>query len=266
MHYLSYTILHLVSKAYAQTGLNPCPVPDIPCDGSGTTDVYIVNSLIVGAKEAFGYVLFAMMVFYGVKLIIGADNDSTITESYHSYAFALIGTILAGAAFTLADTFATQSGDLINPELLVSSDGVLAGVILALKSLLFAAVVFNIFYQGFRLVSSQDESQTEKSKKQFIYGLVGAGIVVLASSLVNGFTGFDSSAIGVQAVGVANFMGSILGAFAVISIFVAGLYLVFAVNEQNSEKAKKVLSTAVIVLVVTIMSLALINITNQIPF
>jgi len=49
-------------------------------------------------------------------------------------------------------------------------------------------------------------------------------------------------------------------------MFVAGLYLVFAVNEQNAEKAKKILTAAFIVLVVVVMSLALINITHDAPF
>lgn len=251
--------MRLSAKAYA-AGLDPCPVSTLPCDGGGSADSYIISRLIDGAREAFGYILFAMMVFYGVKLILGSDNDSTISESYNSYGYALFGTILAGGAFMFANTFATTEGDLINPG---PGIAVVEGVIIVLKEMLTSAVVFNIFYQGFRLISSQDESQTDKAKKQFIYGLIGAVFVVLATPIVNAFTGFNADGISTEAVGIANYIGAILGAFAIVSIFVAGLYLVFAVNEQNNEKAKKVLSTAIIVLVVTIMSLALINIVYQ---
>jgi len=260
MHYLSLLFFGLIDSVYAD-GINPCPIPGLPCDNGGG-DAVVVTTLLSGAQIVFGSVLIAMLVFYGIRLIMGSDNDSTITETYHSYAYAVIGTILAGGALMFANTFATK-GTLINAA---PTNVVLNGVITAFRAILYSAVIFNIFYQGFRLVSSQDESQTDKAKKQFIYGLVGAAIVLLAGPLVTGFAFKDSSVAGTQAVGIANFMGAILGALAVIAMFVSGLYLVFAVNEQNSDKAKKVLSGAVIVLIITIMSLALINITYQIPF
>ncbi len=256
---LAFLLGTLVPRVSAQ--IDPCPLNILPCD-NGTGDVVILGILTGGAKIAFGSVLFAMMVYYGIKLIVGADNDSTITESYHAYAYALIGTVLAGAAFTLADSFAVQ-GVLVDSA---PASVVFGGVILAFRSILYVALVFNIFYQGFRLVSSQDESQTDKAKKQFIYGLVGAAIVLLAQPLVAGFWLINPDVAGAQAVGIANFMGAILGALAVIAMFVAGLYLVFAVNPQNAEKAKKVLIGAIIILIICILSLALINVTANAPF
>ncbi|PIR53963.1 hypothetical protein COU75_03305 [Candidatus Peregrinibacteria bacterium CG10_big_fil_rev_8_21_14_0_10_42_8] len=261
MQYISFVILSFISKAHAQ--IVPCPIDTstLPCDAGGTGNIVVVGIFLNGAKIAFGSILFAMLVFYGIKLIMGADNDSTITESYHSYAYAAIGTILAGGAFAFANTFAVQ-GVLVDAA---PTNSVLIGVIVSFRALIYSALVFNIFYQGFRLVSSQDEGQAEKAKKQFIYGLVGAAIALLAEPIVFGFSTSDSGAIGVQAVGIANFIGTILGTFTVIAMFVAGLYLVFAVNEQNSDKAKKVLIGALIVLIVVIMSLALINIAHNAP-
>lgn len=266
MQYFFILFFGLSGSAYAQSAadIKPCPIPGIPCDTGGGTDAEVISILLNGAQIVFVSVLSAMLIFYGARLIMGADNDSTISETYQSYAYAVIGTILAGSAILFANTFTVPTGDAI-----ISADPtnvVLAGVITAFKAILYSAVVFNIFYQGFRLVSSQDESQTEKAKKQFIYGLIGAAIVLLAEPLVGGFISKQSGVAGTQAIGIANFLGAILGALAVIAMFVSGLYLVFAVNEQNSDKAKKVLSGAVIVLIITIMSLALINITYYAPF
>jgi len=42
--------------------------------------------------------------------------------------------------------------------------------------------------------------------------------------------------------------------------------LVFAVNEQNSEKAKKIIITTFVVLAVCMISLALIRLTFRAPF
>jgi hypothetical protein len=243
-------------------GIDPCPLGSntLKCPGAGAS-FFIANILIGGAKLAFGGVLFAMLIWYGMKLIMGADNDSTITEVYNSYTYAVIGTILAGGAFALANTFALE-GIIMNQA---PTNEILLGVRIALRAILGTALLFNIFYQGYRLISSQDDSQVEKSKKQFIYGMVGAGIVILADVLVTAFIGSDSQLINTHIIGIANFIGTILGAFAVIALFIAGLWLVFAVNEQNKDKAKKIIITTFIVLAVSMVSLALIRFTVDAP-
>lgn len=253
----SATFPELVSAAQ----INPCPLGTLSCPGySG--DLFLTSIILNAAKVAFGGVLFAMMIFYGFKLIFGADNDSTVTEVYNSYGYALVGTVLAGGALMFADTFAVP-GQIVNTD---PGNSIVFGVIATLRALLFIAVVFNIFYQGFRLVSSQDESQTDKAKKQFIYGLVGAAIVILSDRFVYAFSGRNYGILNVEAVGIANFLGTILGAFAVIALFVAGLWLVLAVNEQNKDKAKKIIIAAFVVLVITMVSLALIRLTIEAPF
>ena len=243
------------------TNINPCPLGSLACPGDGA-DVFIAGILVGGGKFAFAGILFAMLVFYGFKLIMGADNDSTISEVYNSYAYALIGTVMAGGAFLVANTFALP-GVVVNAA---PTNTILFGVITALRTILFSALLFNIFYQGYRLVSSQDESQVEKAKKQFIYGMVGAGIVILADRLVFSFTSANIGIISTEVIGIANFLGTILGAFGVIALFVAGLWLVFAVNEQNSEKAKKIIIATFIVLAVCMVSLALVRLTFRAPF
>lgn len=234
--------------------LNPCPLNNLACPGA-YADSYFAFILVNSAKYVFAGILFAMLVWYGFKLILGADNESTVTESYNAYAYAAIATILAGGAFTLANTFAV-------PTVLVNQapgNALVMGVINALRALLFTALIFNMSYQGFRLVSDQDESQAEKAKKQFIYGMVGAAIVILADRVVFAVSGANSGILTAEVVGIANFIGTILGAFAVIALFVAGLWLVLAVNDQNAQKAKKIITTSLVVLAVTMMSLAIIR-------
>ena len=249
-----------VEPALAQN-INPCPLGNLKCPGDNT-DQFIAGILISGSKFAFAGILFAMLIYYGFKLIMGADNDSTISEVYNAYAYAMIGTILAGGAFFFANTFAV-TGIVVNQA---PTNTILFGVITALRVLLFSALLFNMFYQGYRLISSQDESQVEKAKKQFIYGMVGAVIVILADRLVFAFSGVNIGIASTEAGGLANFVGTIVGAFGVIALFVAGLWLVFAVDEQNAEKAKKIIITTFIVLAVCMMALALVKLTFRAPF
>lgn len=258
-HLLLGSLLVLL-PAVVVAQIDPCPLGVLSCPGNNA-DAYFSGILINGAKTAFAGVLIAVLVWYGFKLIMGADNDSTVSEVYNAYAFAAIGTILAGGAFMFANTFGV-GGILINTA---PTNSVLAGVIAGFKALLYTLIVFNIFYQGYRLVSSQDDSQVEKAKKQFIYGLVGGAIVLLADVIVPAFVIVDPSIITTEAIGIANFIGTILGAFALIALFIAGIWLVLAVNEQNKDKAKKVIFTAFIVLLVCMISLVLIRETTQAP-
>ena len=240
--------------------IDPCPIADLACPG-GFADEYFADILSTGAKFAFGGVLFAMMIYYGFKLITGADNDSTVSEAYNAYAHAAIGTIMAGGAFFIADTFATP-GQLVDSD---AGNSLLFGVIETFRALLFAALVFNIFYQGFRLVVSQDDSQAEKAKKQFIYGMVGAAIVILADRVVFAFTNRDISIVSAEAVGIANFLGTLLGVFVVVALFVGGLYFIISIDESYRDRGRKIIIAALVVLAVTMLSLALIRITFTAP-
>ena len=234
--------------------IDPCPLGSLACPGNNA-DAYFANILVGGAKVAFGGILFAMLIFYGFKLVMGADNDSTISEVYNAYAYAMIGTVLAGGAFLFANTFAVP-GVAVNAE---PTNTILEGVINGLRALIFISLAFNLFYQGYRLVSSQDEGQAEKAKKQFIYGMIGAAIAAIADRLLAAFIDVDFGILSTEAVGIANFLGTILCVFAVIALFIAGLWLIFAVNEQNKDKAKNIITTVFIVLAVSLSSLALIR-------
>lgn len=248
----------IAGTVHAQS-IDPCPLA-LPCPGDAA-DLYLQNILINGAKGAFGGVLVAMLIFYGFKLIVGADNDSTVGEVYNAYAHAAIGSVLALGAFALANTFAVP-GQVVNAT---PGNIVLISVASTFKALLATALLFNISYQGYRLVTSQDESQSEKAKKQFLYGMTGAVIVILAGYGVDSFAGRDIGIISREAIGIANFLGTILGAFAFIAMFVAGIFLVISVDEQYKDRAKKVMMTALIVLGVTIMSAALVQFAFNAP-
>lgn len=262
-----YTALGIIALVIAEPvaalgSIDPCPLigDGLPCWGDAT-DIVIGVSFANGAKVAFVGLLFAMMVFYGFKLIMGADNESTVSETYSSYAHAAIGAILAGGAFALATTFATP-GTLVAPA---AGNNVLFNAIITFKALLAAGLIFNICYQAYRLITSQDESQNEKAKKQFIYGMVGAVIVILADVTVAAFLGKNIGIINVEAIGIANFLGTILGAFSFIAIIAAGIFLVISVDEQYKDRAKKIIITALIVLGVTMAAYALVRFAFNAP-
>lgn len=237
-------------------GIDCCPLPGIYCPG-GNTDTYILTAIINAAKFAFPGLLFAMFVFYGFKLIAGADNESTVSEVKNAYGYALAGTALALGAFFLARSFATP-GELVD----TSDDGasfVIGRVALVLKLLIFAALLFNIFFQAFRLITSQSGSQADQAKKQFVYGMVGAVIVILADRIVATFIGRNIAIASREAVGIANFLATLFGGFTLVALIVSGIFMVISVDESFKDKAKRIFFGALILLAVVMASYALIS-------
>ncbi len=250
------------------TQINPCPVAGLSCPGDFVSYVYGIIGLgsgSAGAVRAFIGILAAMLVYYGIRLIMDADNDSTTAEVKSAYGHALVGAILVGAAGLLADTFAStteSSATFITPGPTI---GAISNVIVSLKGLVYTALVFNLSYQGIRLVMHQDESQAEKAKKQFLYGIIGAMVVILADAVVSAFVSRDVLIINNQLIGIITFLLTILGALAVLAIFVAGIFLVISLDESLKDRAKKSVLAALVTLAVVILSLSILMIFVEAP-
>jgi len=218
-----------------------------------------------GVISAFIGILAAILVYYGFRLIMDADNDSTTNEVKAAYGHAIAGSIAVGAAGLLAETFASTSDTGAVFIIPGPAIGAAQNVILSFKGILYAALVFNLSFQGIRLVMHQDESQAEKAKKQFLYGIFGAVVVILADALVSAFVGRNVLIISAQTTGIVEFLLTILGALAVLGIFIAGIFLVLSVDESLKDRAKKSILASIVVLAVVILSLTILMIFVDAP-
>ncbi|PIQ75672.1 hypothetical protein COV83_06965 [Candidatus Peregrinibacteria bacterium CG11_big_fil_rev_8_21_14_0_20_49_14] len=249
---------------YSNVYGNPCPISGVGgvgCYNSIDPVPYVAN-LISGPRGVrsviAGGLLMGMLIFYGIKLLVGSRDDNTLTEVKSAYTQALAGSIVIGGAFLLANTFAQPSGNLVDSA---PFNTVALNVILFIKALLTTVVMLNVIIQGGRLIVAQEDGAIDKARKRLLHGMIGAAIVILASAVVDAFYDTPStSPIIAEAFGIARFALTIFGALSVIGIIVAGIMLVLSVDEGLKDRARKLVITCIVALAVVITAFGIVTV------
>ncbi|MBT3292655.1 hypothetical protein HN512_03895 [Candidatus Peregrinibacteria bacterium] len=249
--------------------LDPCPLGSgLSCVGAGGGTAYIRNLIIgpQGLQIAFVGILFGMSLFYGVLLIIGSRSESIISEVKVAYGQAVGAALLVGGALFLADTFASSTPRIVEP----SPFHILAmNTIEFMSALIATAVIINITLQGIRLVIAMEDGDIDRAKKGFKQGIIGAAIAILAIPIVRTFTNVNTldgvinpggpQSLIIELIGIGRYFTLILGSLSVTGIIVAGIFLVISVDEGMKDKARKLIATSLIALVVALTSYGLVQ-------
>ncbi|MDD5102952.1 MAG: hypothetical protein PHX93_00970 [Candidatus Peribacteraceae bacterium] len=254
----AFTAALLPQVALAASNPDPgiiqtCVVPGISCLG-GDLAPYINGTILEGARVAFTGLLFGAIFYYGLKLLITPENDTTVTETKQAFEYALFGTILMLGAGFIASSFVT--GGVVQPAGL---NTVLDTIVTFIKAIIATALLVNITIQGFGMITATEEGGVTKARTKFLHGVYGAAIVLLAFPIVNMMYGSNPSAGEIELRGIANYIITIFGLLAVVALIVSGILLVISVDESFKERAKKLATASLVALVVVICAGALIN-------
>lgn len=248
----------LVPSAIAQvdTGrIDPCVSGDLTCN----TDLasYIGSTIPPAMFTAFFGILFAMLVFYGFKLAVMSRSDSAMTDTMSALAHAFVGSVLVLGSIILAESFGTVG--TIAPQPVEA--GILAVVIGYIVQLVGAVLILNLVVQGFRMIAATDDGNVSAARTNMLQSIIGAAMVILAAPILQAvMPGSFSSGINEEIVGIANFLATIFGLMAALSIVVAGIMLVVSVDESLKDRAKSVITASIVALIVVMTSAGLINI------
>jgi len=236
--------------------LGDCPIANLSCSTGGAFTS--LDTIFEAAQtRIFPALLFAMIVFYGFKLVIQSHDESAQTEVKQAFGQAIFATALVGGAILLADAFA-QPGTIANTA---QANTVLDFVIKSLVALTFTVVVVNVFIQSYRLIAAQEDSDTDAAKKRLVHGAIGGAVAILAVTIVNAFMSpaGGSSLLSDQAVGIGNFLATIFGGVAVLGLLVSGIFLVLSVEEGLKDRARKLFFVSLAALVVVIVAYTIIR-------
>jgi len=225
--------------------------------GAGSLFDLIAFDIPLALTTALFGILFAGVIYYGFRLLMGGEDEAAITEVKAGFGHALFGAVLVGSAGLIAASFSTSGQPVdVTPlqQTIVSVIGFFTGFV-------GTALIINIVIQGVRLITAQDDSQIDKAKKGLLYGMIGVVFVMLADPIVNSFAPSTAGATEVasQARGIAEFLITIFGALAVIAMIVGGLMLVVSVDEQLKDRGKKIIIGGIISIIVVIASFSIIN-------
>ncbi len=214
-----------------------------------------------------------MLVMYAGRMVIFSSQESTKSEAKMAYLYLIVGGVIVAAAGWVAQALtpgiAGVGGEVIQRSYIETP---IQNAILYMKMVLAAGLMANIVIQAVRLINSDgDQAKVDRAKKRLINSFIGVGLVLIANSIVlssNPSTLGDSSMsagsadlnyIVSEIVGLSNFLITLIGAGVVIAIIIAGVLLVFSVNESLKEKVKHIILTSIFILVVLLISYALIN-------
>lgn len=256
--------------------VDPCPVGGASCVGAGGATLYLAN-FITGNKGLlviFAGLLLGMMLFYGIKLLVGARSENIVTEVRQAYGHAFFGAVVVGGAILLANTFASNTNQIVVES---EFNKVTNNVVLFISGLIATLVLANIVVQGIRLIVAQEEGEIDTARKRFLHGMIGAGIAILAIAFVRVFTNVETTGGGgiqtggaaealLQLVGIGRYITLILGAIAVFGILIAGIMLVVSYDEGLQDRARRLIFTCLITLAVCLVAYGLVTLFIGVDF
>jgi hypothetical protein len=247
-------LLALPGSVLAVT-VDPCATNDLTCNSDLPT--YLADTLLPAFVIAFGGIVFAAAVFYGLKLAAESRKDGSIAEAGVAYSQIFAGAAIFLGAFALANAFGTV-GTIAPEEVEV---GILVGVVAYLIQMVGGVLVLNIVIQSFRMILAQDEGGVSSARTNLISSLIGTAIVMLAAGIFNLVRpGAFNHDINSRIVGIANFVGVFFGLLAVVAIIVAGIMLIVSIDESLKDRAKTIIITALVSVIAIAVSLGVIQI------
>ena len=239
-------------------GIVPCNAPG---GGAAGLSLYIFERIVTALEVGIIAAAIIFLFIAAMQMVAFSSEENTVTESRTSYIYIISGLAIIGLArwFVTAFSPVNTGAALVNAGVVEQGVG---NIVFYFRGIIAVTLMVNIVIQAFRLITSQGvQEQVEKAKKRFIGGFVGAGIVMLANvivvSVLPGFGG--SSAIAFQIAGIANYVLMILGFLAVLAIVMAGVLLIVSVDEALKEKAKNIIKTSIVALIVVMTSYALVT-------
>ncbi|MBU0458331.1 hypothetical protein KJ652_02495 [Patescibacteria group bacterium] len=223
---------------------------------------FINTKLSAKGAIAFSGFLFAMLVFYGIRMLFATGDESSLTDIRKSISYAIFGTVMVSGATIISNSFTnsgTFGGVIVNTGAL--SSGILAPLKTFVVGLAGIALIIMITYQGFRLNLAEDEGQSSAARKRFIEGLIGAAVICLVDPIVDAFIPSSQNMTGLmsQFVGISRFLATIFGGLAVVAIVVGGMMLVVSPNDTMKDRGRQVIVGSIIAIIIVWSSYAIIR-------
>lgn len=248
--------------AQATLPTNPCPFDFLPCSGGGVQGLvgYIETTFFPAMRILFIALALAQLFYSGYRMMAESGDENVQKETKGAYEQIIYGCSLVSLATFIVDAFGSGAQQtLIEPDPIAFG---ISNIIFYFKVALAGVVTAVIIIQGIRLILVVNEDLNEKSKaeKNLINAFFGVAAILLADTLVNAFfPGAGTVGLADEVRGFANFMMEIFAGMAVLSFIVAGMFLVFSVDEGLRDRAKKTCLTAAVATAIIISAYVLVN-------
>jgi hypothetical protein len=238
-----------------------------------------ITSAILFLVDFFKYIIGTLavliLIISGVRFIIAVKKIDEIAESQkESIKYALIGLIIVMLAEPMIKlVFFGEQGEVFRSEADIQQAAergtqIMEGVYRFMLYFAGALAVLMLVVAGFRRVTSGGNEETiTKTNKAIMWAIIGLIVLGLAELVVKdiifpdqGTRLPDINRANQQIISLTNFASGFVATLAVAMFMYGGyLYVMGATNEENTNKAKKVIIAATIGLILAMGAFALVN-------
>jgi hypothetical protein len=235
----------------------------------------VVDGIIQAVRYIIGAVAILFVVYSGFRMVTGWGKEEVYQKAKAGMLYAVIGLAAVGLAGEMRDIFSlSQPGKtfLQDPNQILRSTILFNQgtqiIITFIKYFIGGVAVLFIVRSGLRLITlGGAEDKIALDKKNLLYATIGLIMIIVADTAINqvfykvdltrypGTGGMEPGIDPVQGVkeiiGFTNFIVAIVGPVAVLALLAGGvMYLTAAGEEEKMNKAKKLIMTALIGIVV----------------
>lgn len=236
-------------------------------NGQRTPLMMIVNYII-------GAIAILWFVVLGAKFIFGQGDEEKVSNYKAQFGWMILGLATIGIGEYVAFEVLFPEKDILGSTV---SIGNLADkvdqIVLFFEIFVGGIMLISIMMSGYNLITgSEEDERIEQEKNIFQQFFIGAFLILTAEVFARIFGGQTQSgeyldnpsplaSQGVsEVVGIINFVLTFVGAAALIMLILSSLYYVLSFgNEDQMNRAKRIIITCIIGIVITLSSYTFIR-------
>ncbi len=258
----------------------------------------LVVGLVMNIRYLLTAVAIALMLFAGFKMVTSQGKEEAWTQAKATMVWSIIGLALVGLSGEIVRIFAVgkcaelgmlpssnnvgciEGGFLKNPQSIIQRTTIfnksVQYIITFLKYLIGSVTILMLARNAIRMASNTGGDELEKDKKNIVASLLGLMLIIIADPIINNvFFSIDKTrypsvggavvsvnyAQGVgEIIGFTNFLVTIITPIAILVVLAGGImYMTSGANAENQKKATKMITLALISLVLIYGAFAIVS-------
>lgn len=230
---------------------------------------FIKNAILI-VRYLVGAVALLLGAIYALQLVFSRGNEEAIEKQKTNFLWAFVGFIALIISENVAQIFNPEKATAAQLIDFGAARDQLRNIVDYLKWIVGSIIVLFMTITGVRMIlSANEEEELTKHKQSLVWGLLGILVVLLASNIVNAIyvinapdqvvAGGPESTI-TQVAGVLRLILVFLGPLAIaFTLYAGGLYLTAMDQEDQAERAKKMIIGGITGIVIIYGAFAWVN-------
>ena len=255
-----------------------------PSDGDPSKDGVerledAVFSILRNVRFIIGSIAVGIITYAAVMMVLRGADESEMTKQKSTITYVIMGMAVIGVAGGVTELLSVQGGGVLNPdevkERAVGFRVEVNIVITFIKYFLGSLATLYIVIEGLKLViGGGDESVVTEGKKKLAAATMGLLLIIFSTTFIDRVfyvLDFGSEESGVipridQAQGIAelvaitNIVVTFVGPIMILMLVAGGImYIISAGDDGKMDKAKKLITNAIIGIVVIYGAFAIVS-------